>query len=150
MSKLFSVRTQKPILALILLIGFFSGNLVFAAEQSVSNLIILAELEIEGPGSTVKITNTQGTVVDQPAVVPPANSTQTIQKSNDTIQQQNSKNSSVEEHPSGAKIIKNADGSSVQTNPNGSQLITNMDGSSIQKNVDGTQIIKNADGEIIK
>ncbi len=150
MSKLFSVRTQKPILALILLIGFFSGNLVFAAEQSVSNLIILAELEIEGPGSTVKITNTQGTVVDQPAVVPPANSTQTIQKSNDTIQQQNSKNSSVEEHPSGAKIIKNADGSSVQTNPDGSQLITNMDGSSIQKNVDGTQIIKNADGEIIK
>lgn len=115
-----------------------------------SNLIVAAEIDMEGPGSTVKITNTQGTVIDEPAGVTIRDSEQTIQKSNATIKQQNVKGGTEETRPDGTRIIKNNDGSSVQTNPDGSQTIINNDGSSIQKNADGTQIIKNASGEIIK
>ena len=128
---LFFSRTDKLLLIIIGLIGFLTTNMLFAAEDYKPNLIITAKIEIQGPGSTVKITNTQGTVVDGPAVVPPT-STETIQKSNDTITQQNPKNSTIYEQPDGTKTVKNADGSSVQTKP------------------DGTQVIKNADGEIVK
>jgi hypothetical protein len=114
------------------------------------NLIVAAEIDMEGPGSTVKITNKHGTVIDEPAVVTIRDSEQTIQKSNATIKQQNVHSSTEEIRPDGTRIIKNNDGSSVQTNPDGSQTIINNDGSSIQKNADGTQIIKNVSGEIIK
>lgn len=108
---------------------------------------LFAEIEVQGAGSTVKITNSQGTIVDGPAVVPPT-TTETIQKSNDTITQQNPKTSTVEPQADGSTTIKNPDGSSVKTKPDGTQIIKNNDGSAIQKNTDGTQIIKNADGEI--
>ncbi|RUR12310.1 hypothetical protein [Legionella sp. km772] len=112
-----------------------------------SNTVLFSEIEIQGPGSTVKITNTQGTVVDGPAEVPPT-TTETIQKSNDTIEQKNSKASSIVQNPDGTKVIMNPDGSSVTTKPDGTQVIKNTDGSTLQKNVDGTQVIKNSDGEI--
>ena len=39
---------------------FGLGYMLFAAEDYKPNLIITAKIEIQGPGSTVKITNTQG------------------------------------------------------------------------------------------
>ena len=131
------MKTTNKLLTTIGILSLFTSSSLYA------------QIDVQGPGSTVKINNTQGTVTDGPAVVPPT-TTDTIQKSNDTVTQQNPKTSTVETQPDGSKKVNNIDGSSVETKPDGTQIIQNNDGSAIQKNTDGTQVIKNSDGEITK